>query len=338
MNRSSLLLLAIVVFISHAVLAQPFQLPTANRAIFDAGAEDRYFVGTVGKPWTSGTFGSVRSNGQQMHEGIDIKSLQRDKKGESFDPVTASADGIVAYVNRRSALSTYGNYIVLRHKIEGIEIYTLYAHLREVRQGLQVGQQVKSGEVIAIMGRTAATREGISKERAHLHFEVDFLVNDHFASWHKKNAPGQRNDHGEWNGFNLTGLDPRKIFLDQKAQGSGFSLLKQIRSQPELCRVFVRDVNFPWIQRYPFLVRHNPIAEKQGIIGFEIALNFNGLPFDLVPRAASEVKGSGKYMLLSVNEAEQKRNPSCHLVAKQRGRWSLAKNGIRLLDLLTYSR
>ena len=330
-------LFLLAVCIPQMALAQPFQLPTANRAIFDAGAEDRYFVGTVGKTWTSGTFGSVRSGGQRMHEGIDIRCLQRDRKGESIDPVVAAADGLVAYINRRSALSTYGNYIVIRHKIEGIEIYTLYAHLREVRQGLQVGQPVKTGEAIAVLGRTAATREGISKDRAHVHFEIDFLVNDNFASWHKKNAPGQRNDHGAWNGFNLIGLDPRKIFLDQKAQGSTFSLLRQIRGQTELCRVFVRDINFPWIQRYPFLVRHNPIAEKQGIVGFEMALTFNGLPFDLIPRAASEIKGSGKYQLLSVNEAEQKRNPSCHLVSHQRGRWSLTNSGTRLLDLLTYS-
>jgi murein DD-endopeptidase MepM/ murein hydrolase activator NlpD len=325
-------------WIPQVALAQPFILPTANRAIYESGGEDRYFVGTVGKPWISGTFGSVRSNGLKLHEGIDIKCIQRDKRGEPIDPVMACADGMVAYINRRSALSTYGNYVILRHKIEGIEVYTLYAHLREVRQGLGVGQQVRAGETIAVLGRTAGTREGISKDRAHVHLEIDFLVNDNFASWHKKTSPGQRNDHGEWNGFNLIGIDPRKVFLDQKSQASGFSLLKEIRGQTELCRVFVRDTNFPWIRRYPFLVRHNPVAEKQGIVGFEIALNFNGLPFDLTPRAESEVKGSGKFTLLSVNEAEQKRNPSRHLVARQKDRWKLTNNGLRLLDLITYNR
>ena len=56
-----------------SVLAQPFQLPTANRALFEKGGEERFFVGTVGKPWTSGTFGCVRSDGWQMHEGLDIR-------------------------------------------------------------------------------------------------------------------------------------------------------------------------------------------------------------------------------------------------------------------------
>ena len=102
--------------------AQPFQLPTANHALFEPGGEERFFVGTVGKPWTTGCFGCVRSDGWQMHEGLDIRCLQRDKRGEPTDPVMATADGTVAYINSRPSLSNYGNYIVVRHVIEGIEI------------------------------------------------------------------------------------------------------------------------------------------------------------------------------------------------------------------------
>ena len=87
--------------IAIAAQAQPFQLPTANHALFDAGGEERFFVGTVGKPWTTGTFGCVRSGGWQMHEGLDIRCLQRDQRGESSDPVLATADGTVAYISTR---------------------------------------------------------------------------------------------------------------------------------------------------------------------------------------------------------------------------------------------
>src|SRR5262249_28140590 len=86
-------------------LGQPFQLPTANRALLEKGGEERFFVGTVGKPWTTGTFGCVRSGGYQMHEGLDIRCLQRDKHGEPIDPVLATADGTVVYINDRPALS-----------------------------------------------------------------------------------------------------------------------------------------------------------------------------------------------------------------------------------------
>ena len=51
---------------------------------------DALKVGTVGQPWTSGTFGCVRSGGWQMHEGLDIRCLQRDKHGEPLDPVLAT--------------------------------------------------------------------------------------------------------------------------------------------------------------------------------------------------------------------------------------------------------
>ena len=85
------------------------------------------------------------------------------------------------------------------------------------------------------MGRTANTHEGISKERAHVHFELNLLVNDRFSAWYAANYPGQRNDHGEWNGQNLNGIDPRLILLEEQSQGSQFqrwSCFPAIRNAP----------------------------------------------------------------------------------------------------------
>jgi murein DD-endopeptidase MepM/ murein hydrolase activator NlpD len=330
------LALLFVLAVCPAARSEIFRLPTANQALFEKGGEERFFVGTVGKTWTSGTFGCVRSDGWQIHEGLDIRCLQRDKHGEPADPVMATADGTVAYINRRPSLSNYGNYIILRHSVEGLEVYSLYAHLHSIRDGLQPGLAVKAGETIAIMGRTANTHEGISKDRAHVHFEFDFLVNDRFADWYKKTYPGQRNDHGEWNGQNLNGIDPRLILLQQHEQGSNFSLVRYLHSETELCRVFVRSANFPWLKHCQPLIRRNPVAEKEGIAGYEIALDFNGVAFDLIPRAASEIKGKGRFILLSVNEAEQKKNPARRLVVQKAGRWELAPHGLSLLELLTW--
>lgn len=316
--------------------AQPFQLPTANRALFEKGGEERFFVGTIGRPWMSGAFGCVRSEGWQMHEGLDIRNLQRDKNGESTDPVFATADGVVAYLSEKSALSNYGRYVILRHTIEGVEIYSLYAHLREIRAGLKVGQSVKAGETIATLGRSSNTREGISKERAHVHFELNLLISDRFPGWYKKNFPTQRNDHGMWNGQNLVSLDPRVILLEQRAQGAKFNLLQHLRSQTELFRVTVRATRFSWLNRYPQLVKPNPRANHEGIAGYELALNFNAVPFELIPRAASELKGKTKFQLLSVNEAEQKKNPCRRLVTQHGSRWELAPRGLNALELLTY--
>ena len=100
------------------------------------------------------------------------------------------------------------------------------------------------------MGRTS-NAEVITKDRAHVHFELNVLVNDNFAAWFKTNSPGERNDHGEWNGQNLNGLDPREILLGEHNPVAKFSLLNFLRSQTELCRVLVRATNFPYLKRYP---------------------------------------------------------------------------------------
>jgi peptidoglycan LD-endopeptidase LytH len=316
--------------------AQPFQLPTANHALFEKGGEEKFFVGTVGKPWTSGCFGCVRTEGAQMHEGLDIRCLHRDQRGEPTDPILATADGTVAYINTRPSLSNFGNYIVLRHLIGGVEIYSSYAHLREIRPGLKIGQSVKGGETIATMGRTANTHEGISKDRAHVHFELNLFVNDRFPAWHKKTFPGQRNDHAAWNGQNLVGLDPRQVLLEQHQTGTRFDLLRFIQGQTELCRAAVRATDFPWLKRYPGLVRPNPKAVKEGIAGYEVALNFNAVAFELIPRAASEIKGQARFQLLSVNEIECRKNRCRRLVTQRGGRWELTSRGLNALELLTY--
>ena len=91
------------------------------------------------------------------------------------------------------------------------------------------------------------------------------------------------------------------------------------------------------MKRYPQLIEQNPLAEKEGVAGYEISLNYNGVPYRLTPRAASEIKNQARFQLLSVNEAEYRKNPCRRLVIKRAARWALARNGNHLLELLTYS-
>ncbi len=328
--------IALLALNGRSLLAQPFHFPTANHSLLEPGGEQKFFVGTVGKPWATGRFGCVRTDGWQMHEGLDIKCIQRDSAGEPLDPVLATADGTVAYFSAKPSLSNYGNYVVLRHRIDGLEVYSLYAHLKKIRDDLKIGQAVRSGEAIATMGRTTNTREGISRDRAHVHFELDLFVNEGFPRWYKQAFPTQRNDHGEWNGQNLLGLDPRLVLLEQNRPGTNFSLVNFVRHQAELCRVLVRDTDFPWLKRYAPLIERNLLAEKEGVAGYEISLNYNGVPYRLIPRAASEIKNKAKFQLLSVNEAEYRSHPCRRLVIKRGDRWALARNGNNVLELLTY--
>jgi peptidoglycan LD-endopeptidase LytH len=324
--------LAAAVFSPRAFGQSPFQFPTANHALFEPGHELQFFAPTApDKPWTSGSFGCVRTDGWQMHEGVDILHQHTDRRGEPTDQVLASAEGTVCYVCTKPALSNYGKYIVIRHIVEGLEIYSLYAHLSDIQTGIAAGKIVKAGEVIAVMGRTSNTSEHIGKERAHVHFELNLFVNENFGSWYKKYFV-QHNDHGIWNGYNLTGLDPRDVFLDERDKN--FSLLNFVRSQTEMCRVLVRATSFPYLKRYALLVLKNPRAEKEGVAGYELALNYNGVAFALMPRAASEIKGKEKFQLLSVNDAEYRAHPCRKLVTQRGSRWQLTDKGLKELELL----
>lgn len=316
--------------------ADLFVLPTPNRAIFSAGREAEFFAPTPGRTWVAGTFGCVRTEGSQLHEGLDILYTRRDKRGEPIDPIYAAAGGRVAYVNKSAGLSNYGRYLILQHQIEGLSIFTTYAHLSEIAEGLKAGSAVRQGQVIGTMGRSTNTRSPIGKERAHLHFEITLRLNDRYASWHAANLKGQRNDHGSWNGRNFVGLDPGLILKQQQKLGSKFSLLDHLRGQTELCRVLLRDTRFSWVREYTGLVRRNPKADKEGAAGYEVAFNAFGVPFQLTPRSSAEIGTGPKIELLSVSEKEQSANPCKKLVARRAGRWQLTAAGTQLIELLAY--
>lgn len=333
---TALNLLIVIAAQSALLAAHVFVLPTPNRAILTPGAEADYFVPTPGRTWTSGTFGCVRSEGFQMHEGLDIKYTKRDIRSEPLDPIYAAADGRVAYINSNTGLSNYGKYLVLEHSIQGIPVFTTYAHLSAFAAGLSVGDRVRKGQTIATMGRSSNTRQAITKDRAHLHFEITVRLNDRYSSWHNAHMKGYRNDHGNWNGRNFIGVDPRAVFLAQEKLGSKFNFLDFLRNRTELCRVLVRDTKFSWLRHYTPLIRRNSTVDREGVAGYEIAFDYNGLPFLLIPRAKSEIGEGPKVKLLSVNEREQSSKPCRKLLTKRSGKWELGTTGTQLVDLLLY--
>tara|TARA_Y100001934_G_scaffold464_1_gene577 strand:+ start:783 stop:1793 length:1011 start_codon:yes stop_codon:yes gene_type:complete len=335
MIRPLALLFLIALGQGDSALGQAFQLPTPNSALFEPGREADYFTPTVGRTWPSGTFGCVRSEGWQMHEGLDIKCIQRDEKGEPIDPISAAADGVIVYINAKPGLSNYGNYIVMKHTVDGLTVYTLYAHLRKITDGLRVGHFKKTGEIIAVMGRTANTRQGISRERAHLHFEINLLANDDFPTWYKNNFPGQRNDHGMWNGQNLIGIDPWKVFMEQRnanANKRSFSLLQFIQSQPLLCRLKIRKANLDWAKRFPQLLSQNIGTNPSG--AYEIHLNTNGLPIKIIPINIDDLE-QNEVRLIEVNPEVYKAAPCRKLVFKKGQQWVLTAKGKKHAQLIT---
>ena len=130
--KKSFFIILIGLLTTIVAYTQPFYLPTNNKDLLDLKARTNYFVPTVVGTWESGTFGCVRSGRLRVHEGWDIRPKNRDKKGEATDPILCVADGIVVYISSQPGNSNYGRYIVVKHNINGIDVYTLYAHLASI--------------------------------------------------------------------------------------------------------------------------------------------------------------------------------------------------------------
>ncbi|MBT2686185.1 peptidoglycan DD-metalloendopeptidase family protein [Bacillus sp. ISL-37] len=91
----------------------------------------------------------------KLHAGIDIAD-------ESPDTVVvAAASGTVI---RSYYSATYGNCVLITHKINGKTFTTLYAHLE--KSTVTTGQSISKGEMLGYMGNTGDSRG------KHLHFEI----------------------------------------------------------------------------------------------------------------------------------------------------------------------
>ncbi|MFJ7887361.1 M23 family metallopeptidase [Lysinibacillus xylanilyticus] len=102
-----------------------------------------------------------------MHYDVDIAN------SSSNVPVHASVAGVINKAvggcsNNGSIGNTcnggYGNYVIVRHNIDGKTYDTLYAHLQSI--SVSVGQTVSQGDKIGVMGNSG------SSTGQHVHFEI----------------------------------------------------------------------------------------------------------------------------------------------------------------------
>jgi murein DD-endopeptidase MepM/ murein hydrolase activator NlpD len=88
----------------------------------------------------------------KFHEGMDFSAA-------IGTPIYATGDGVVSEAEFNSG--GYGNKITINH---GYSYETVYAHLSKIK--VKVGQRVKRGEIIGLMGNTGKSTA------PHLHYEV----------------------------------------------------------------------------------------------------------------------------------------------------------------------
>lgn len=101
-----------------------------------------------------------------IHNGLDL-GWNSNYYGNEQE-IYASMDGIIIelkndYTTRDTSGSSYGNYVKIKHNNN---MYTLYAHLKTGSIPYSIGDTVKKGSLIGIMGNTGRS------DGNHLHFEI----------------------------------------------------------------------------------------------------------------------------------------------------------------------
>lgn len=130
----------------HVGVATPGLFDASSSFIVDLSRVKRWSYPLPGARVIS-AYGGSRKN----HTGTDLKTVPKDK-------IRAVFDGVVRV---SGVYSAYGNIVVIRHA-NGLE--TCYSH--NVKNLVRVGERVKAGDVIALVGRTGRA------STEHCHFEV----------------------------------------------------------------------------------------------------------------------------------------------------------------------
>jgi murein DD-endopeptidase MepM/ murein hydrolase activator NlpD len=290
--RSSVLAFALLLLSNVPMLAQnqsvDLALPTDNDALFhDDGPAfyqyvERDYKGVKSTPWEGGQYGFVRDPAEtaegifntRFHEGIDIRALHRDERGEPLDEVRAIAAGKVVYANFVPGYSNYGKYIVIEHRWDGSPYYSLYAHLSSI--DVRTGQAVQRGEHIAVMGYTG---EGINQARAHLHLELNLMMSRRFEAWYDK-FYREPNHHGIYNGINLNGMDIARLFLDLRKNPS-LTIPEFLNAEETFYKVTMpRSAYFELPKLYPWMVKE---TVNKNAVSWEVSFARSGLPLKIEP-------------------------------------------------------
>lgn len=293
-RRATLTLSSWISFVAsvHAQSGQlNLTLPTDNDAIYRGDGPEFYqyierdYQGVKSTPWEGGQYGFVRNpvpaaGGMvftRLHEGIDIRPMQRDEGGEPIDRVRAIAAGVVVHTNSVPGYSNYGKYIVVEHRWEGCSYYSLYAHLSSIQ--VQVGQHVEQRGELGVMGHTG---EGLDQKRAHLHLELNLMLSRQFESWHDSVFKNDPNRHGLYNGLNLTGIDIARFYLALR-QRPTLSIAQFLSEEETLYRVLFPDSpHFDLKRLYPWMVAQK---NQEKALSWEVSFNREGVPFRIDPSA-----------------------------------------------------
>lgn len=289
--------LAVVVsIIAFPASSQPLDLilPTSNDALLRNDGPSFYqytnrtFNGVRSKPWQGGKYGFVRNPRHtsagiiytRFHEGVDIKPVYRDWRGEPLDTVRTIDDGYVVHINTVEGYSSYGKYVVVEHWWSGSPFYSLYAHLNDVH--VQIGETVAQGDRL---GRIGYTGRGLNKTRAHLHFEINMMLNQSFSEWFDGHYRST-NRHDVYNGINLAGLDVSELYLSLQ-RDPALTIDQFVLSREIFYNVSVpNNGHLDLFYRYGWLDQGSETLTSD-VSSWEISFTADGLPVRVEPSSRS---------------------------------------------------
>ena len=294
----------------------------------------------------SAKFGSTRtgpSGRPAFHEGVDIAATARDRKGIPTDPVYAVADGRVAFVNSVGGKSSYGKYVVIEHPDPSLgeipqrdgtsvpaTIYTLYAHLADIRFGIRPGHLVKPGDEIATLGHTSNTDPPIPGIRSHLHWEVGILLNARYEIKHREEKLTP--DFGNYHGNNLFAFDPLD-FTAAHSRDPELTIAAYFASVPPACEVILRGKYPDYFRRFPALWKGTP--HDGGPI--RLALSESGIPLSGRNATAAEIAllGNQRQAVVKAFPEVLGRNGRGY-IASAGNQWQFTDKGKQWAEILFY--
>lgn len=278
-----------------------------------------------------------------FHEGVDIAPVERDRRGIATDPVFAVAAGRVAFVNSSAGASNYGKYVVIEHDdpslgqaarrdgaMEPAVVYTLYAHLADIRFGIRPEKNVEAGEPIGTLGSTSNTRPPIPAARAHLHWEIGVMLHARYDV--RSREQKTQNPFGVYNGGNLFGFDPLDFYAAH-TRDPGLTLATYIASVPPAVEIVLRGRTPDYFRRFPAL--WSGLPHDGGPMW--MAVSESGIPLAGRNASASEIQtlGNRRQAVLRVDPDVLGRNGR-GLVTQIRGAWDFSVRGRQWADLLLY--
>ncbi len=267
MTRRTFLLHTLALTLPRPILATPKEsglplLPPTGQAPLD-GTTLAPFMHTGTHDPRTGMYGNTRKDNAgnpRFHEGIDIAPLHTHPQTHlPLDLIHTIAPGAIAYINRHThEPSLYGNYIILLHTDPAFgTYYSLYAHLRTIHPHLQPGQTLPIHTPLGHMGNIPA----IPPTRAHLHLEIGIILSTHYHRIDPEHG-------GTWNGANLYGLDPTRIYASLDPRGR-FHIAPHLQSQPPAFTLTLHLQTLPdYFRRHPTLWHSHPFTPGPAAITF----------------------------------------------------------------------